>query len=243
MKLFSSKTFRKSLDILSDNQKGQLWEVCFLYANKESYSHMDQFVQFVFSQNIEKYFLISEKRSEAVATRYTIPATPTSPALSNTIHILNISTPRTWTAEELRKGYNEPEELHKKLGLWDYFIEPIGEEEEKSPPAGSDEIYIPKIEKILSAPKDGSINEPSKSRFPQRPEEYCPFPEPDLSILWPAPEGFWINTQFTWDEFLTFDKKALNDLPLKFNMYIGKDIQERMTQIDRIKDAEPIPTT
>jgi len=41
-----------------------------LYANSESCQHIDQFVQLVFSQHIEKYFVVAEKRSSAVSTRY-----------------------------------------------------------------------------------------------------------------------------------------------------------------------------
>jgi len=70
MKLFKSNSFKKAMNILSESQKAQLWEMCFLYANSESCQHIDQFVQLVFSQHIEKYFVVAEKRSSAVSTRY-----------------------------------------------------------------------------------------------------------------------------------------------------------------------------
>ena len=98
---------------------------------------------------------------------------------------------------------------------------------------------IPKISKKIK--KDIHINTTivndiknncTDSRFPPCPWKDDIFPEPDISILWPAPEDYSPQTPWFWNIFLTLNLQALNDLPPSW-YEITRDIEDRMFQIEK----------
>ncbi len=202
---------------MTDSERSEILYELIYHAQWTDISHPDRYMRWVIEEFITPFFekkkQVSQIRSEIwkrwAISRYNQWAET----------IIKTAVPqKEWTQEEIDLWFNEPEEIQIRYWLWKYR------------PVTPEEI----TEDITTI--DNTEDEPQR-KFPERPEEYCPFPEPDITTLQKTPEDYTPKTPNFWDIFLTLDKKSLNDLPFSWHE-IAWDIQERMTQIDRI--ATPV---
>lgn len=230
MKFLTTKHFKFQISQLSIEERSVFIDYIIEAASWNTPSSPDRFIQSIINEHIVPYIEHKNKVSEVRRTVWQSANLPyKSERKSKLIKEPKLSkepTPHIWTEKEIEDWFDLPEEAQIKYRRWKYLVnkkpEPIIEEEEE-------EIALP-IEEASS-----------KSRFPRSPYIDELFPTPDLVSLWDAPEDYSPNTPWFWDIFLTLDKNALNSLPFSWHE-IATDIQERMTQIDRIKDAATITT-
>lgn len=225
MKFITTKHFKFQISQLSIEERSVFIDYIIEAASWNIPSSPDRFIQSIINEHIIPYIEHKNKVSEVRRTVWQSANLPyKSEPKSKPIKESTKQIQHTWTEKEIEDWFDLPEEAQIKYRRWKYLVnkkpEPIIEEE---------------VEILIE-------EETSKSRFPRSPYIDELFPTPDLATLWDAPEDYSPSTPWFWDIFLTLDKNALNNLP--FSWYeIATDIQERMTQIDRIKDAIPILTT
>ena len=210
MKFLTTKHFKFQMSQLSTEEKALFIDYIIDAASGNIPSATDRFIQSIINEHIMPYLDHKNKVSEVRRTVWQSANLPYKKKDTQKPHTM-IHT--EWTPEEIEKWFNEPEEIQKKYWLWKYWVEPTEEDI-------STAVIIPEDEQ--------------QRKFPERPDEYCPFPDPDISSLQKTPPDYTPKTPNFWDIFLTLDKQSLNDLPFSWHE-IAWDIQERMTQIDRIK--------
>lgn len=215
MKFLTSKSFISHIERMTDTERSEILYELIYHAQWTNIIHPDRYMRWVIEEFITPFFEKKKKVSLIRSEIWKKWATSRYNRWADTLVEKNISSPE-WTPEEIEKWFNEPEEIQKKYWLWKYWVEPTEDTR--------DDVSI---ETTISE------DEPQK-KFPERPDEYCPFPEPDISSLQKTPPNYTPNTPNFWEIFLTLDKQSLNDLPFSWHE-IAWDIQERMTQIDRIK--------
>lgn len=211
MKFLTTKHFKFQISQLSTEEKALFIEYIIDAASWNIPSSSDRFIQSIINEHIIPYLEHKNKISEV---RRTVWQSANLPYKSkNKQKIPAKIQEKEWTPEEIELWFNEPEEIQLRYWLWKY----------RTP-----------IEDIPNGiPEETYDDSETQRKFPERPEEYCPFPEPDVQSLQKTPQDFSPTTSNFWDIFLTLDKNSLNELPFSWHE-IAWDIQERMTQIDRI---------
>jgi len=194
---------------MTDTERSEILYELIYHAQWVNITHPDRYMRWVIEEFITPFF---EKKKQVSLIRSEIWKKWATSRYNRWADVLvHKNTPhQEWTPEEIALWFNETEEIQLRYGLWKYRIPPV-----------EDHIEVITTE-----------DEPQK-KFPERPEEYCPFPTPNTSSLQKTPSNYTHQTPNFWNIFLTLDKQSLNDLP--FSWYeIAWDIQERMTQIDWI---------
>ena len=195
---------------MTDSERAEILYELIYHAQWTNISHQDRYMRWVIEEFITPFF---EKKKQVSLIRSEIWKKWAQSRYNIWVSTQSTASKQSleWTPEEIALWFNESEDIQKRYWLWKYSTV-----QEENPITSTD-----------------YIDDEQKRRFPERPEEYCPFPEPDISTLQKTPQDFSPTTPNFWEIFLTLDKKSLNDLP--YSWYeIAWDIQERMTQIDRI---------